>query len=239
MGVQSKSNWGRSFVSANSEVENQLVRVRLPQPRDLTLYLQPLRQADTGLPTSAVVTYRVTIGSGGIALVNAWIPTPQVGLARHFVADAIDVTAVVPGVNRRSVAANVAIGTPYEAVEPAAYMGFEPIGAVLTARLPEFLTARGQSFTWRQIDPGNDYFFRIPPFATHFQIRTRLNNGAAAGEMQVFSVGPTGGVGAVGLVSDFSLVTPLEPNAVMLSLRCTNANPLTHYDALVTFTVKM
>ena len=241
MGAVSKSQWGRSFVSTNSNVENQLVRVRLPQPRDVTLYLQPLRDVATGLPVSAVATYKITIGSGGIALVNTWIPAPQVGVARHFVSDAVDVTAIVTGSSTRSIAANLALGTPYDAIEAGPNVDDNPSGvAIPVAKMQEYLTKRPSGFSWKQVDPGTDPLFRIPPFATHVQIRVRANNGAAASEMLVFHITPTGGYSINStFVGDYATPQPLNPDGVLLALRCTNANPLIHYDALVTFTVKM
>lgn len=232
------SNWGKSFTSRNDSVENQLVRVQLPRSTDLTLYLQPMRGLN-GLP-SVDVDYHVTVGTGGIALLSQWVPAPVYGAARHYVADVLEVSVITPGatVIPRIVAANAALGRLNTVVEPGGHVGTSTTPfSVPASAMANLLTKRPDSHAWSQVEPGTCQLFRIPPFATHVQMRVRANNGAADSEMIVFGVGTTGGGAIEGLVSDFALPTPMAPDIPIYGVQCTNANPLVHFDVSMSFTI--
>jgi hypothetical protein len=239
--VTVKPNWGKSFVSGSPSAQNQLVRVQLPHSRDFTLYLQPMRNTN-GTP-AAVVNYHVTVGTGGIALVSSFVPVPLVGVARHYVADTLEVSVITPGgapTTPRIVAANAALGRPSEVFEPGGRVGTSATLGVPIASMPGLLTNRPDENSWTRVDPGTNQIIRIPPFATHLEIRTRANNGAAASEMQVYGVGATGGFTINNtLVGDYAVPRPLDPEDCLIAIVNTNINPLIHFDVLCTFTCSL
>lgn len=234
----SKVNWGRSFSSKGSNVENQLVRLVLPQAHDLTLYLQPLRESADGLPASFISNYHVTVGTGGIALVNSWIPVPVVGVVRHFVADTIDVTAVTPGASATSpriVGANVAIGRPSPVLEVGVFLATIGGSSPTRAEMATFLTQSGDA-NQQQIAAGINSLFRVPPYATHLEIVVTNKSAAILDtEMQVSFISPNGGTSAAtALVSDFASPQPVPPLASLIKI--TNAAALGSFRVQLYFT---
>jgi hypothetical protein len=234
-----KPNWGKSFSSQGSNAENQLVRVVLSRSHDITLYLQPLREAD-GIPV-VTVDYHVSIGSGGIAVVNSWIPAPVFGVARHFVADTIEVSVVTPGAAPaapRIVAANAAIGRPSDALEPGGRVGLITAVTPTRAEMASYLTKRPDTHSWVRVDPGAGavrVLIRVPMFATHMQIQVANNTGVAAAEQVVNKVAPSGGISVQPqVVGDYATMQPVPPDSALIQLRNTNAGAAT-FDALVTF----
>lgn len=235
------SNWGKSFTSQSANAENQLVRVRLPHSADLTLFLQPLRE-QSGLPAAATIDYRVTVGTGGIAVVQSWIPCPVFGLVRHFVADTLEVTAITPGAapaTPRSVAANAALGRPSAISETGSQVGNKGAASPTAAEMATYLTTRPIAHSWITVPPGTaaQPLIRVPPFATHMQVEVYNPLAVADADMQLWGITPSGGESVVHqLVSAYALGQPLPPDFALFNFR--NNDAANSYRVLVTFRIE-
>ena len=217
------------------------MRVQLPQSRDLTLFLQPMRDAGNGLPI-VPVDYRVSVGTGGVAVVSAWVPAGCVGAVRHYVADTLEVSVITPGAapaTPRIVAANAALGRPTVVFEPGGHVGSYTVGIAATA-MPNLLTSRPDTHSYVRVDPSPKQLFRIPAFATHMQLRVRANTGVADADMQVFGVTPNGGITVSGTpVGDWILTPqPLPPDIVLISIVNADAGAA-HFDIFPVFTCEL
>lgn len=232
------SNWGKSFTSRSSDVENQLVRVQLPRSADLTLYLQPMMQ--DGLPV-VPVDYHVTIGTGGIAVADQWVPCPVFGAVRHYVADVLEVSVITPGasVAPRIVAANAGLGRPNDALETGSQVGFKGASSPTAAEMAKYLSIRPIAHGWITVAPGTGFqpLIRVPRFATTMQVEVYNPLAVADADMQLWGITPNGGESVVHqLVSAYALPQPLPPDFSLFNFR--NNDAANSYSILVTFGVK-
>lgn len=235
------SNWGKSFTSPNVNTENQLVRVTLPQSRDLTLYLQPARDASNGLPEVSIVDYKVSIGTGGVAVVQTFIPCPVFGVVRHFTADVIEVSVLTPSASPGHptlVAANVALGRPSDVIEAGSQVGLKGVASPTPAQMASFLTIRPTAHGWITVSPGTAFqpLIRVPQFATHMQVEIYNPLAVADADMQLWGITPTGGESVVHqLVSAYAQPLPLPPQFALFNFR--NNDAANSYQILVNFLI--
>lgn len=234
------SNWGKSFTTPNPSAENQLVRVALPQSRDLTLFLQPARDSTNGLP-ERIIDYRVTVGTGGIAVTQSWIPCPVYGVVRHFVADLLEVTVIAPSASvghPTLVAANAALGRPSDVIEAGSQVGFKSNVSPTPAEMAAFVTKRPTAHGWINVGPGTAFqpLIRIPAYATKMRVEVYNPSGVADANMVTYAIGANGGSFAVEQpLSVFATPQPLAPDAVLMAFRNDGASL---YSILVNFDVQ-
>ena len=237
-----KVNWGRSVVSTSPGAENQLVRVALPRSEDLTLYLQPAREKN-GLPsTGRLVSYRVTIGTGGIAVTQTWIPCPQFGVVRHFVADLLEVTVTTPiGASAAfplSLSANSAIGRPSALMEAGSQVGSKNNNSPTLAEMASYLTKAPTANGWIGVSPGTGFqpLIRIPTFATRMEVEIYNPSGVADADMQLWGITPNGSESVIHqLVSTYADPQPIGPEFCLFNFR--NNDAANTYFVLVNFTI--
>lgn len=193
MGVQRKipPQWGTSFQQAGpaGTTTKQLVRVRLDRPQDITVYLAGAMQSDANSFIGPVPTqYRVSIGSGGVALEQGYLYAPAVGVARHFVADAIDVDVTPPALVApftRSVAALCALGRPIDS-HRVGDMAFVTVAPGVFNPPPNGWTVTPQSIGWTGVNNATFSWFRVPTYATSVMIQAgEFAGGATATDILV------------------------------------------------------
>lgn len=215
--------WGRAAVSSppNGVIEQQLVRLQLPHAQDVAIAFQGMRGAAEALPAG----YRVTVGSGGIALYDGQLYVPAVGLTQHYFADTVTVIGTMPAIgivsNPRRIAACAGLGVTRQGSQVGGF-----VSSIATpGNVPNGLgTVEPSAWGWRLVATGNNALFRVPLWATSLAIQTKAISGAVAAEMQVREVSFTGGV-LIGTrtVSDFATPQALDPSTWFIEVDCTAA----------------
>jgi hypothetical protein len=142
--------------------------------------------------------YEIAVGSGGITLERQYIEAPVVGLSRHYVADSVEVNALVPaiasaGVNPNQiirVAACAALGRPSAQTIPALVLAapvannastFAQLQAELIKLYQADVVAPSNGWTPVSSNLGSPGYsaFRVPQWATAVEIHTIAGAGAA------------------------------------------------------------
>lgn len=165
MGVQVKPNWGRSYpVQLTEGPPVELVRLQLPRPTDVTVYLgEPIVTTGSGYPVQ--VPYTISFGSGGTARTLTAL-APVLGGVHHVVASKVEVRSVpfsslaVPPekLSQVRISAMAGLGRPTEHVR----------------RL--FRTVNYNT----QVTPGGQRSWVLDPFTTKVRITMSATAGAVA-----------------------------------------------------------
>lgn len=210
----SPSQWGRSVtlpIPVGTQ-RSQIARVHLPRPCDLSVYLsgQYVQSGTSAQQSATWLTYRVTVGSGGVALFNGQLPAAAAGTVRHFVADSIEVNAEVraqptPAGNTVRVFGCVAIGRPSVVHEPGALLQTTagPITSAMMWLEPV------QNVGWVSLAGGNK-LFRVPPWATKVQVQV---SGVAANTVTVQELSSGGTVQVSRTADNYALFQPFDAQA--------------------------
>lgn len=192
---KSPPNWGRTVVVRNNFANTQLVRIKLPQPTDVTVYLQPATVGND--PTFCVpVSYAVVFGTGaGFAVLAETLVAPARGRALHVVANDVIVNSVaeVLGVGTYTAGAAAALGRPV----PCMQSYNMPLDAVTNVALQ-----------------------RLPLWATQLQLFVQPAAAAATAQVQYLN---SGGVALTAgeAASRYEQLRPIPPHA--MSVRVTPA----------------
>jgi hypothetical protein len=233
MGVERNvpPQWGRSISSVGA-TQAQLVRLRLPKPTDVTLYLEGQTYNDGGFVGPAPANYRVSIGGGGVSLEQGDVFVPAVGVARHYVTDTLEVNVdlAATGLGGRRVAAAAAIGRPFQTLRVGDYI-FATVAPLVVP--PSNSWTKPPTFSgWTGVNNATFAFFRVPTFATRARIAVgEFAGGATAADIQVREVDWTGDTypfqppnpnptAIQRVVTDYADFQPLAPQTVYLRLRC-------------------
>lgn len=94
MGFKRPIQWGTSALAAIA-VSKQLVRIDLPEPRDVTVYLHGWFSPDGKNGVSGF--YSITAGAGGVANIERRITVPVRGCVIHYVTQTLQVDSEPPG----------------------------------------------------------------------------------------------------------------------------------------------
>jgi hypothetical protein len=239
MGVPRKipPQWGTSYsqIGPAGASTKQLVRVRLERPQDITVYLEGALQSDAGSFIGPVpVQYRVSIGSGGVAIEQGYVYAPAVGVARHFVADAVDVdvapAALVAPYSRR-VAAMCALGRPIES-QRVGDMAFQTVAPGVFSPPANGWSVAPASVGWTTVGNGVFSWFRVPTYATQVMMQVgEFVGGAVATDMLVREEDFSGDFGPfqppnpnpTGIqrtVADYAAWQSIAPQTAYLRMRC-------------------
>ena len=231
---QLPTQWGRSASSGAGSAVVQLVRLRLAKPQDVTLYLEGQLYNDGGWIGPAPATYRISIGGGGVALEQGDVFVPAVGVARHYVTDAIDVDvqlAATTAAGTRRVSALAALGRPVTTYRVGDYI-FATVAPGVVTPPPNSWTKTPTFSGWTGVNNATFAFFRVPTYATRVRIAVgEFGGGATAADIQVREVDWTGDTGTFqppnpnptaiqAVVTDYADFRPLAPQTAYLRFRC-------------------
>jgi hypothetical protein len=244
MATKIPPQWGSSVLQplpapgagTSPGTEKRLVHLRFDRAQDITVYLQGALMSDGGNYTApATAQYRVSVGSGGVAIEQGNTLVPAVGVARHFVTDAVDVEvrlSAFAGASRM-LAATAAFGRPV-----VSYRIADMIAQNLTAQLPgpNAWSVPPTLNGWTGVNDTTYTWFRVPTYATRARMQVAaLSGGATAANFTVTELdwsadfypiqqpnpSPTGPTGRT--AQDFADWQFIAPQATYLRVRCGTA----------------
>jgi hypothetical protein len=219
MGYQPQ--WGRSLTlkAPFGDQTTQSVRLHFKEPRDVTAYLEG--QSSVQNSWAKRMSYRVSVGLGGISVVEGTIVTPAVGCARHWVADTIQIDALVSAyaVSDGSVvrtAAGAGYGTPYVSYEAGGFCGTLPDSvSQVYATIPSINT---EPSYYGFVHVSGNSLFRVPAFGARARITTVQD---VTTDMRVQFVTGPGQILEELPASAFADFQPIDPNAWWIVVRNT------------------
>lgn len=213
MGRTIAPQWGRTVTRQGSVLpaNQQLVRIDLAAPHDITLYLSGFRGVSGG--TSGPGAYAVTWGCG--AAEEQIVLAPTVGVAWHVVATRVTVNAQLDQAGAGSLQAQAfaALGRPIMRWMPMSVGGLANIGAqhVLPAFHPRF---------------------QLQPFTR--SVRVQVYN-IIAGTPTVAEINSIGATIVSRPASAYASGSDCDPRAVAVQLEGAGAE----YDAIVTAEISL
>lgn len=234
--AQYTPQWGRSFqVPAPFQAQtHQLVRLQLPQSQDITLYLQGIDYSGAGPQR---MTYNVSVGSGGIAIVERRVQAAALGVVRHFVADSLTVEAVLPvspsfaNGQQARIAACAALGSPVVSVETGSASDVPPIANSIRR-------TQDEAVGWFSVFFGTPQYVRVPQWATGVRIAGVPLNFTDRTKMLVYEYDVNLAVSSTHRTLDEygDSFTPFDLDTVWLGIYCTDA-PSSVFRALAQFEI--
>jgi hypothetical protein len=200
--------WGRSFTVPVGSVEqrSQLIRVQLPQPQDVTLYLQGLLIQTASFGAAQFSTnYSITVGCGGIALVSEDVWVPAVGRALHYTTDRIDVVGVVTESSAVAIAGTIRIAAAVSLGSPNISYRVGDVAYTLPFGVPNFqppnnaLTKAPLQLGWFPVASSYYQFVRVPAWASRVRMMWDLTGGVTPDQVNVHMFDGYGDVQPVAL----------------------------------------
>jgi hypothetical protein len=226
--------WGKSFnlKAPFGDQTSQVVRLKFDAPRDITAYLE----GQSSVPNNWAkrMEYRVSVGLGGIAVFDGKIVTPAVGCARHWVADTLNIDALVAAYptndgSQVRTAAAAGYGTPFLSYEAAGYCGVYPGGATNPAHAIPGITTEPTYYGFVHVTDAG--LFRVPMFGTRMKVTTTQ---LVTADMRVQYVTAPGLLLEELPLGAFDEFQPIDPNAWWIVIRNIAAVGGA-FDAMVTF----
>jgi hypothetical protein len=246
--------YGRSFTIPNGgpEQRQQLVRVQADRPQDMTIYLEGLYQLAGGFPGLIATHYAVTIGCGGIALVNEDMWIPAVGKAIHYTTDRVEVVGIINGnsgvadAGTIRIAAATSPGRPSTSYRLGDWIYSLPAGSPTLLPPNNALTKTPFLIGWGRINNAGYQFTRVPQWATRMRVQAQLDPGFTLADVQVFQVDAYGDTLPLALplqhptapvttLSDWTDFQELTPNALYIGFKATAGDVLGVGKVLVQF----
>ena len=214
MGRTIAPQWGRTVVRQGTVLpaNQQLVRIDLAEPRDVTLYLSGFRGVSGG--TSGPGAYAVTWGCG--AAESQIVLVPTVGVAWHVVATRVTVNAEL----------NQAGGGSLQA------QAFAALGRPITQWLPMAVGNSLANIGVQHVLPVFQPRFQLQPFTK--SVRVQAFN-IVAGTPQVAEINSLGATIVTRPAAAYVDGLDCDPRAVAVQLQGVGAE----YDALVTAEVSL
>lgn len=214
-----RPEWGRSFSTQQTTAaqSSQMVRLQFAKPQDVTLYLQGLYMNNAGSIGQFATKYAVTVGCGGIAIVNEDIWVPAVGRALHYTTDRIEVIGTIsdssgaalgPGSTVR-LGAGVSPGRPNVSYRTGDFLYSKSAGLLPPANA---LTAPPVKLGWFSVIQTNTAWIRVPQWATRMRVTSKLDVGFTTAQVNVYEVDSFGDLVplAVPLLHPTAPVTTLD-----------------------------